>query len=208
MEKASELLKKYLPVKAVNPVVEMLFAQKGLQLKITRERNSKLGDYKQINRFQHRISINHNLNKYQFLITLLHEFAHYFTYKQYGKEVKPHGKEWKKVFGELLSAYLHPDIFPDELLPLLIKYAQNPKASTSADGDLFLQLSKYDTHKNTATKYIFELSHGQIFVLPNGIKYRLMEKRRTRYKCLRIDNQKIYLIHKNAEVFPLNDQKI
>jgi hypothetical protein len=207
MENAIKLLEKYIPENAVTPIVKFIFSQKGLHLKITRERSTKLGDYKQINRFQHRITINHNLNKYQFLITLLHEIAHYLTYKQYGTKVKPHGKEWKKIFGGLLSDYINTKNFPDELLPFLIKYAQNPKASTSGDGDLHLQLSKYNTHNNPATKYIFELEYGQKFELPNGVVYQLQEKRRTRYKCMRLDNRKIYLIHKNAEVFPIDNNK-
>jgi len=203
MIKEKNLLKKYIPEKAVNSIVELLFSQKGLLLKITKERQTKLGDYKQLNRFQSRITINYNLNKYRFLITLLHEIAHHLSYKKYGNKIKPHGLEWKKIYGNLLTEYLKNDIFPAELVPHLKKYAANPKASTSADGDLYLLLSKYDKQANRLTKYIFELTYGQVFSLPNGTKYQLQEKRRTRYKCLRLDNNKIYLIHKNAEVIPV-----
>jgi len=203
MEQTRQLLRKYIPEAAVNDIVQLLYDHKELYLRITKQRSTKLGDYRKINRFQHRITVNHNLNPYQFLITLLHETAHFLAYKNYGTSIKPHGKEWKTTFSKLLLNYLKPDIFPEDLIPFLIKYAQNPKASTAGDGNLYLKLSTYDTHKNPDTKYIFQLQSGDIFSLPNGVKYQLQEKRRTRYKCLRLDNKKIYLIHQNAEVYPL-----
>jgi SprT protein len=40
-------------------------------------RSSKLGDYRPPQRgLPHRISVNHNLNQHEFLITLIHEMAH------------------------------------------------------------------------------------------------------------------------------------
>jgi len=203
MEEARSLLQKYLPEKAVDDIVKLLFTHRDLILRITRERQSKLGDYKKINTHQHRISINHNLNPYQFLITLLHEMAHYLAYKKHGAKIKPHGREWKNEFKDLLRRYLHPDIFPVEILDQLTKYAQNPKASTAGDGALYLALSQYDKTKNPELKYIFQLKKGEKFQLKNGQSFQLMEKRRTRYKCQNLNNRKIYLIHQNAEVLPL-----
>jgi len=203
MEEAKKVLQKYVPEQAVDEVVKLLYSYKELHIKITQARRSKLGDYRRISPRIHQISINHNLNKYQFLITLLHEIAHYLTYKKYGNRIKPHGTEWKNTFGSLLQSYIKPEIFPSELIDDLRKYAQNPKASTAGDGSLYLKLSTFD-QKDKQGKYVFELTPGEIFALPNGVVYRLQEKRRTRYKCLRLSNQKVYLIHQNAEVFPVN----
>ncbi len=204
MDEAKAVLQKYLPAQAVDEVVHLLFSYSDLQLKITAPRRTKLGDYKRINRRHHRISINNNLNPYQFLITLLHELAHYQAYKKYGHRIKPHGKEWKQTFGRLLQTFLKPDIFPENLLADLQQYAKNPKASTAGDGKLYLKLSNYDTKDQKTLKYIFELHPGDYFTLPNGATYQLQEKRRTRYKCKRLSNQKIYLIHQNAEVTPIS----
>ncbi len=203
MEEAKKLLSKYLPESAVDDVLELIFSNKELHLKITRERRTKLGDYRKINHFNHRITVNHNLNPYQFLLTLLHEIAHFLTYKQYGRTVKPHGAEWKKIYGDLLQNYLRPDIFPNDILRALTPYAKNPKASTAGDGNLNLLLNTYNIQQNPDSKYVFELNQGQKFMLSNGQTYILQEKRRTRYKCLRISNNKVYLIHKNAEVYPV-----
>ena len=204
MQEARKVLEKYIPETAVEPVINILFSHKELHLKITKSRSSKLGDYKRISPYRHQISVNYNLNKYQFLITLLHEIAHFLAYKHYGNNIKPHGKEWKQTFGKLLQNFIHPAVFPEYLIPDLEAYARNPKASTAGDGNLYLKLSKYNEKSGTQTKYVFELVPGQIFALPNGVVYQLQEKRRTRYKCLRISNQKVYLIHQNAEVYPIN----
>jgi len=204
MKETKEVLKKYIPEQAVNPVAEILYAHKELHLVITKSRTTKLGDYKKINRLQHRISVNYNLHPYQFLITLLHEIAHFLTYKQYGNKIKPHGKEWKLTFGNLLITFIRTDIFPEELIPDLQKYAQNPKASTSGDGSLFLRIARYNQQKNANYKYVFELKKGDLFMMPSGQKFQLGEKRRTRYKCINLINKKTYLVHKNAEVIPIN----
>ncbi len=203
MEKAKTVLQKYIPEHALDDVLKLLFSHKELRIKITNPRKTKLGDYRRLNTYQHQISINNNLNKYQFLITLLHEIAHFLTYKNYGFKIKPHGPEWKATFGNILKPFINQRIFPEELLPDLKKYAQNPKASTAGDGSLYLKLARYDKPKDVKTKYIFELKTEDFFALPNGVIYQLLEKRRTRYKCKRLSNQKLYLIHKNAEVLPL-----
>jgi len=200
MEEGRKLLQKYIPKQAVNDVLKIIYRHKELALKITKSRNTKLGDYKKINNFQHRITVNYNLNKYQFLLTLLHEIAHFLTYKKYGTRVKPHGKEWKNIFGNLLLPFIKPEIFPDDLLPLLINYAQRPKASTAGDGDLYIKLLQYNENRDMNIKFVFELEKGTIFALNNGQKFTLQEKRRTRYKCINLINNKTYLIHKNAEV--------
>ncbi len=203
MQDAIDILKKYIPETAVDDVVKILFAHKELHLKITKSRSSKLGDYRKLSSRKHQISVNYNLNKYQFLITLLHEIAHFLTYKHYGVKVKPHGAEWKQIFGNLLQKFIRPDIFPEDVIPELKTYASNPKASTAGDGDLYLKLSRYNKKTDDKSKYVFELQPGQIFALPNGVVYQLQEKLRTRYKCLRLSNKKVYLIHQNAEVYPI-----
>ncbi len=207
MDKGRSVLLKYIPENAVDQVLQLIYSHRELSLKIKKSRTTKLGDYRQVSKHRHNISVNYNLNPYQFLLTLLHETAHFLTYKKYGKRVKPHGAEWKQVFGELLTPYLTPDIFPKDLLPDLLQYAKNPKASTAGDGTLYLKLSGYNVDQNKNTKYVFQLAKGDIFRLQNGQSFQLQEKRRTRYKCLNLDNKKTYLIHGNAEIFPVLTDK-
>ena len=99
-------LQDYLPENSSDDVLYYLNLYK-VQLTITRQRQTVLGDYRHAHKEKsHRISVNGNLNKYSFLITLLHELAHLFTFDKYGNKVQPHGVEWKQEFGNILSKFL------------------------------------------------------------------------------------------------------
>src|SRR5690606_22369841 len=105
-----------------------------VQLTITRERKTVLGDYRNsIAGKNHRISVNGNLNPFAFLITLLHELAHLFTYERFGHRVQAHGAEWKSEFSKLLARFLLKKIFPADIQKTLLKTLQNPAASSCAD---------------------------------------------------------------------------
>jgi hypothetical protein len=38
--------------------------------------------------------------------------------KKFGRNIKPHGNEWKYSFQRLMIPYIRPEIFPSQLLPL------------------------------------------------------------------------------------------
>ncbi|HSN60425.1 MAG TPA: hypothetical protein VLR49_05800, partial [Ferruginibacter sp.] len=81
-------LKQYLPEGSFDDVLYYLQHFK-VQLTVTRKRQTILGDYRHAHGgTNHRISVNGNLNKYSFLITLLHELAHLFTYERFGHRVQ------------------------------------------------------------------------------------------------------------------------
>jgi hypothetical protein len=205
MEKGKDILKKYLPLNAVEATYQIFEENDNLFLKISKSRNTKLGDYRMLPGNKHQISINYNLNPYQFLLTLLHEIAHFYTYREFGRRVKPHGKEWKMFFGKLIIEFIDLKSFPSELIDDLKNYAQNPRATTGGDGKLFIKISSYDEEVNKDMKFVFELAPGSYFAFENGESFRLQEKRRTRYKCLNLKNNKTYLVHQNARVFPLKN---
>ncbi len=163
---------------------------------ITNPRQTKLGDYRSpCMGKNHKISINNNLNKYAFLITLTHEIAHMMIWEKYKNNVKPHGNEWKEMFKKLMIGFI-PD-FPPDIQLCLANYLKNPKASTSSDYNLVKILRKYD--KNP-TLSISEIPDGTIFKASNGKKY-LKEKRlKKRYQCKSLSNNKRYLFNPLAEV--------
>src|SRR5436189_2128689 len=107
-----DYLQKFLPPGTYDAVLQYLQHYK-VHLTVARERKSILGDYRHRTHHEnHRISVNGNLNKFSFLITLLHELAHLLTYEQYGNKVMAHGKEWKMIYGQLLQQFLQDNIFP------------------------------------------------------------------------------------------------
>ncbi|MEO7523797.1 MAG: SprT-like domain-containing protein, partial [Ferruginibacter sp.] len=140
-------LKQYIPELGFDDVIYYIQHHK-VQLTITRQRQTVLGDYRHAhNGNGHRISINGNLNKYSFLITLLHELAHLFTYERFGHRVQAHGKEWKDEFSKILVKFLSRDIFPPDIQNALLNTLRNPAASSCGDENLLRILRNYDVKK-------------------------------------------------------------
>ena len=108
----------YIPAAASDQVLQLL-NDDSLQVLIKTPRKTRHGDYKKLNNGCHQITVNSNLNPYRFLVTLLHEIAHFEAYKIYGSAIKPHGKEWKSTFQRLALPFLRSEIFPNQTLPFL-----------------------------------------------------------------------------------------
>lgn len=187
----------FIPQKAI-PFLEFLINEHNFTLRIVNQRATKHGDFRSLPNGKFQITVNNNLNKYQFLLTLVHEIAHHVTHQKFGR-VKPHGNEWKAVFQHLMLPFLNPDIYPREILPYLAHYLKNPKASTDADVNLSLVL-KGNTAE-TGKNFIFSIPFGDLFIFKDVI-YKRGNKRRTRYECLNMANKKAYLFNQNVEVEP------
>ena len=190
-----EILSKYIPNDAIEQV-EGILKDHPIEIKIVNNRITKHGDFKKFKNGNLQITINNSLNKYQFLLTLIHEIAHLVTFKL-SKRVKPHGIEWKMNFQHLMLPFLQPTIYPEELLPYLANYLKNPKASTGSDVNLTLALKQYD--EMSGKSFIFELPLGSIFTF-NNKSFKKGNKRRTRFECVELSSKKNYLFNQNAEV--------
>lgn len=190
-----KILLKYLPETAVDQVIVLLHKYP-CKLKIVGNRKTKHGDFKQLKTGQYQITINNDLNKYRFLLTLVHEVAHLATFREYG-HVKPHGSEWKNNFKHLMLPFLRPEIYPPEVLSAVAKYLINPRASTDSDIHLSLILKKHDD--KDGKYYIFELDDQAVFSYENKT-FKLGNKRRTRYECTELKTNRKYLFHQNAAV--------
>lgn len=190
-------LKDYISPKALNRVLELL-KHENLTVIIKNERKTRHGDYRRLPNGKHQITVNSNLNEYRFLITLIHEIAHFEAYKNYGRFIKPHGVEWKRTFQHLMLPFLNPYIFPMELLPMLAKHFKNPKASSDSDTKLALALKQFDAPNDKT--YIFDVPLGTLFKLYNGRVFKMGPLRVKRYECLEIRTGKLYLFNPNAEV--------
>lgn len=195
MNSKKEILSKYLPEKSVDLVVQLL-EKHPCHLKIVNNRKTKHGDFRALSNENYQISINNDLNKYRFLLTLIHEIAHLVTFKNH-RGVKPHGAEWKRNFQHLMLVFVNPEIYPKEILPFLAHYLINPKASTDTDVKLSLALKRFD--QITDKHFIFEIPLASKFKHNNKIFVR-GNKRRTRFECIEVYTDKKYLFHANAEV--------
>ena len=166
------------------------------EIVISPPRNTKLGDFKV--RYNHlAISVNNNLNPYSFLITLTHELAHAFIWRDHKNRVKPHGEEWKELYKKLMLNFLNPDIFPQDILRTLSKHLISPSASTSTDIELCSCLRKYN---NLIRRTVSDIQEGEIFLLKNRKKFIKGPKLRKRFKCIELVSQKTYMVHPLSEI--------
>jgi hypothetical protein len=208
-EKVRSVLGPRLPAAAVEDVVDQI-VQNPISLKIVRQRTSKSGDFRAPHRGDPaRITINGNLNPYAFLITLVHELAHHHVNLDYTSLLKkftlrrkkkplPHGDEWKEKFRVLMEPYLNNEVFPGDVLPVLLQYLENPKASSSVDHHLSKVLGNYDPPD--ATVRLEELPFDAVFSLHGKRVFTKKEKVRKRYRCICMQTNRVYLVSAAAPV--------
>lgn len=201
-EHPMEALANFLPEGSFDKVVHYLHHYK-VHLTVTRERRSLLGDYRNaVHGKNHRISVNSNLNKYAFLITLLHELAHLLTFENHGHKVASHGKEWKSIYGRLLADFVHKNIFPADIEQELKQSLTNPAASSCAEEHLMRVLRKYDSKKE-GIALVEELASDALFATKDGRVFRKGERLRKRYRCTEVKTGLVYLFSAIYEVIPV-----
>ncbi len=192
-------LQSYLPAGSFEEVLYYL-QHYHVHLTISRKRQSILGDYRHaVSGKNHRISVNGNLNKYAFLITLLHELAHLFTYEKSGHRVAAHGPEWKNEFGKILAQFLLQKVFPADIEKALLHTLQNPAASSCGDEKLLRVLHNYDEKKDRI-HLIEQVPDGALFEIKGGRIFKKGEKIRKRYKCVEVKTGRFYLFSAVYEV--------
>ncbi|MFT4153519.1 SprT-like domain-containing protein [Parafilimonas sp.] len=194
-----QALASYLPDNSFEQVAYFLQHYK-VHLTITRQRQSVLGDYRNaVNGKNHRISVNGNLNKYAFLITLLHELAHLLAFEQYGHRIQAHGREWKSMYSGLLKDFIARKIFPPDVEQALHAAVQNPAASSCAEDGLMRVLYRYDEKKND-TVLLEDVAKGACFITKDGRIFKKGEQLRKRFRCIEKDTGLVYLISPLYEV--------
>ncbi|RYF99176.1 MAG: hypothetical protein EOO02_17425 [Chitinophagaceae bacterium] len=197
-----DYLRKYIPDNAAQRAMDYLVHYK-VHLTITRERKTVLGDYRQpTSDKNHRISVNGNLNKFAFLITLIHELAHLVAFIRFGNRIQAHGREWKNVYGEMLMDFLKTEVFPDDIKKALTASLHDLPASSCADEPLMRVLREYDPKKE-GQMFVEQVTEGKLFDAGEGRIFRKGKKLRKRYQCLEVKTGKLYLFSPIYEVMEI-----
>jgi SprT protein len=200
VEHPLQALSAYLPDGAFEPVLALIHQYK-VHLTVTKARKSVLGDYRHpFLGANHKISVNGNLNKFEFLITLLHELGHLLCYEQYKNRVEAHGKEWKYLYGTLLAEFIQKDIFPADIKKSLQKTVMNPAATANGETALLLVLRKYDIVKKEGMAFVAQLPEGALFETEKGKLFKKIKKRRIRIECVEVATGHVYSFSGLSEV--------
>ncbi len=203
-----EILNKYFPDDAINMLVDYI-KRLNICLKITRSRKCKLGDYRPppVKGGIHKITINGDLNCYAALLVFLHELSHLYVWEKYKNNVKPHGKQWKEIFGDLVGKFIDMNVFPYVLKKVLEKNKFNFKASFISDSELFRTLTFFDNdNEKTKTVYLEDIPPKTKFISHNGKIFIKLNKLRKRFRCISLDNQRVYLFNPLARIKPVAEQ--
>lgn len=203
-EKEIAALAQFLPDGAF-VLVAPFFSKYAIFLTLTRERKSVHGDYRSpaAGSNAHRISVNITLNKYSFLVTLLHELAHLTAFVAYKNKIAPHGAEWKAHFRDILLPFLAAKVFPQDVHAAIAQYLKDPAASTCTDPVLYKTLRRYDAKKE-GWILMEDVAIGSTFQTADGRRFVKLEKRRTRSKCREIASGRMYLFSALAEVMVMS----
>ena len=200
VEHPLQALAAYLPVGSFEPVIELVNQYK-VHLTVTKARKSVLGDYRHAGLgANHKISVNGNLNQFEFLITLLHELAHLLCFEQYRNRVDAHGKEWKNIYSALLTSFLQLNIFPVDIQKALKKTLLNPAATANGETALLLILRKYNSIKIEGHSFVANIQEGTLFESLKGRIFRRGKKRRIRIECVEVATGHVYSFSALTEV--------
>lgn len=199
-EHPMQALAGFLPEGSFEPVVEYIHHYK-VHLTISRKRKSVLGDYRHAGwGGNHRISVNGDLNKYEFLITLLHELAHLLNYEQHRNRAEAHGKEWQANYSRLLLDFVQRKLFPPDIEQALQKSILRPSATANGETELLLVLRKYGPPKKQGWEPLIDLPEGTLFLAEGGRVFRKGPLRRKRFECIEIKTGHRYTFSAIAEV--------
>ena len=198
LEKVTLILQTHVPVSAVEYCAG-LWKATPFELKVSKSRQTKVGDFTSRGSRRHpRITLNNDLNPYQFLLTYVHEVAHLHVYLKHGNRVDPHGTEWRTTFTDLMIPMLWETVFPEEILHELRRHMINPMASSFSDPKLTQVMRAFD--KN-ASQYVVlgTLPEGSIFNF-QGRFFMKGKLRRTRVLCREMKSKRDYLVPADALV--------
>ena len=192
------LLQKYLPNNSLI-FLKKWFADYTIHIKVTRGRESKLGDYRKMPDKTHQITINSTLQPHLFFFVLTHELAHLIAFDQSKNRISAHGAEWKQTFRLMLLESI--EIYPEDLKPIIRKFSKSPKANFMSSPDLvrYFHIENYDDE----TSYIEDLNENDRFTYRKET-YIIEEKRKKNYLCLNTDNGKKYIFKPLARVEKLS----
>ncbi len=203
-KKMREILQQKVPAEAAEYCYK-LWEENPFSFTIARTRSSCFGNYI-LRNGSHKITVNHDLNTYAFLLTYIHEVAHMHTQLQKTnprKKIQPHGIEWKYNFQKLMQPVMQQSIYPEIILKPLTEYMTNPAASSVGYAPLQEALRSFDERQEEGIP-LSQVLDNQWFEFRKAI-FQKLEMRRTRVLCVERKSKRRYTIMAVAKVKLISD---
>lgn len=189
-----QTLEKYLPDNCRNHLKNW-FSDHSIHIKITRDRSSKLGDYRKNRDGSHEITINSTLQPELFFFVLTHELAHLIAFEKYGRRIAPHGNEWKHTFRLMLLESM--DVYKEEFKPILVHFSRSPKANFMASPEL-VKYFRFESEDDSGV-FVESIKKGGEFIYKNE-KYVLEGLIKKNYLCVNLKTGRKYSFRPLARV--------
>jgi hypothetical protein len=179
----------FIPERALDEVVTLL-QKHPIHLGLMAPRSRVFGDYRGAQKVgeYHKITVNGDLNKYAFLITFLHEYAHLLVFVNHGARAQAHGSEWKTCFRQLLHQFIQSDIFPEDICLALQHHMRKMPASTASDPQLMRVLERYNLRKRPENEMTVEQLPPRAKFKYNGDLFEKGERLRKNFTCTRLSD--------------------
>lgn len=193
------LLQKFLPENTL-PYLQKWFGTHRIHFKITKDRASKLGDYRKLSAKSHQITLNSTLPKQLFFFVLTHEMAHLIAFEKFGNRIPAHGSGWKTTFRDMLLESI--SVYESDLRPIILNFAKSPKANFMASPELVRYFHIQD--EGDERIFVEELSYGSHFVYRSE-RYLLETKSKKNYICSNLNTGKKYVFRPLARVYKTDE---
>ncbi|MDL1913745.1 MAG: transcription elongation protein SprT [Bergeyella sp.] len=187
-------LEKYLPAPSFS-YLKLWFGEYRIHIHVSRERQTKLGDYRKNPDGSHAISINGNLSPYLFFFVFTHELAHLLAFEKHGRSIAPHGKEWKALFSQMIGESM--EVYPEDLRSILHQFSLAPKANFMSASTLVSYF--YPKKKKGDEFFIEELMINDTFVYKEQ-SYRYLRRLRKNYLCRSLRTGRSYIFSPSVKV--------
>lgn len=182
--------------------VDSLVKKFNVHFKVVAPRSTKLGDCRFPRKKKEKIiiTLNQDLNPFQFLVTSLHELAHALTFIEFKHKVRPHGKEWKLNFSNILMDLINQQVIPDKEREILLSIAKSPKSTSFGN----VELQQFVKEGNTI--FLRDIADGSIFNFKNR-DFRKIKLLRSYVLCSCTSSHRQYKIHGLAEISPVASEE-
>jgi len=192
------ILKKYFPIKAILPISELL-EKFPVKIYFTFPRKTKKGSFVFTPQRPLKITLNNDLQPEEMLLVFLHEMAHYIAFRQYGRQIKPHGKEWQLIFLSLINQFIDNGGFSEAAAKAIRTCYFLPKPHYRPNCPA---LHEYFYPAVDGKFYLHQLVENDRFSIAKSPdkKFILVKKRRTQYLCKNLVNGRLYFVHHFVEI--------